>query len=48
MIKLITRKQPKIILKKKELLESEHWLLMRNVYRMEHYTVFCDCREHVS
>lgn len=47
MVKLITKKQPEIILKKEELLESRHWIIIHNIYKMKHYTIFYDYREHI-
>lgn len=47
MVKLITKKQPEIILKKEELLESRHWMIIHNIYKMKHYTVMYDYREHI-
>lgn len=45
MRELITKKQPEIILKKEELLRGRHWLAIRNIYKMEHYTIVRDHKE---
>lgn len=48
MRKLITRKQPIIMLWKEELLNSNDWFIINRVYKMQNYTILYDYREHIS
>jgi len=43
MVKLITRKQPEIILKEESSLTTRHWLIIHNICKMKQYAIFI-CR----
>lgn len=47
MVKLVTRKQPIVMLWREDLLNADDWLIINMVYKMQEYTVLYDYREHI-